>query len=76
MSGLNFKQTDQYDPNPRPRITLREWHLTATTPVKAKRMEFVTIYRPHKVSDNTIGEATLRPIPGGYILSVSESGKS
>ncbi len=74
-SGLIFKQTDQYDPNPRPRITLREWHLTAKTPKKSKRMEFVTLYRPHKVSDNIVGEATLRPIPGGYILIVSQSGK-
>ncbi|MHC4402738.1 MAG: hypothetical protein ACYTG0_24000, partial [Planctomycetota bacterium] len=27
--GLTFTQTDQYDPNPRERISLREWHLTA-----------------------------------------------
>ena len=74
-SGLTFEQTDQYDPNPRPRITLREWHLTATTPEKSKRMEFVTLYRPHKVSDNIVGEATLRPIPGGYVLKVSQSGQ-
>jgi hypothetical protein len=44
-------------------------------PEKSKRMEFVTLYRPHKVSDNIVGEATLRPIPGGYILIVSQSGK-
>jgi hypothetical protein len=74
-SGLNFTQTDQYDPNPRPRIKLREWHLTATMPEKSKRMEFVTLYRPHKVSNNIAGEATLRSIPGGYILIVSQSGK-
>jgi hypothetical protein len=74
-SGLSFEQTDQYDPNPRPRITLREWHLTATTPEKKKLMEFVTLYRPHKLSNNIAGETTLRPIPGGYILSVSQDGK-
>jgi len=75
-SGLSFEQTDQYDPNPRPRITLREWHLTATTPEKSKRMEFVTLYRPHKVSNNIAGEATLNPIPSGYILNVSQDGKN
>jgi len=74
-SGLSFKQTDQYDPNPIPRITLREWHLTATTPEKAKSVEFVTLYRPHKERDKIEGEATLNPIPGGYILSVIGSGK-
>jgi len=72
---LSFEQTDQYDPNPRPRIKLREWHLTATTPEKTKRMEFVTLYRPHKVSNNIAGEAKLSPIPGGYVLNVNESGK-
>ena len=74
-SDLSFTQTDQYDPNPGPKITLREWHLTATTEEKSKQMEFVTLYRPHKVSNNIAGEATLSPIPGGYILSVSQDGK-
>jgi len=74
-SGLSFEQTDQYDPNPRPRIKLREWHLTAKTPEKSKRMEFVALYRPHKLINDIPGEATLRSIPGGYILSVSDSGK-
>jgi hypothetical protein len=37
-------------------------------------MEFVTLYRPHKVSDNIVGEAKLSPIPGGYILNISQSG--
>ncbi len=75
-AGLTFEQTDQYDPNPGPQITLREWHLTATTPEKQKRMEFVTLYRPRKLRDSIAGGAgTLRSIPGGYILSVSQSGK-
>ena len=74
-TGMSFEQTDQYDPNPRPRIKLCEWHLTATTPEKSKSTEFVTLYRPHKLSNNIAGETTLRPIPGGYILSVSQDGK-
>ena len=39
--GLQLSQTDQYDPNPWPQITTREWHLTATTPSAAKQTEFV-----------------------------------
>jgi hypothetical protein len=74
-NGLLFKQTNQYDPNPRPRIKLREWHLTATTPEKSNRMEFVTLYRPHRLSDNIIGSATLLTIPGGYVLSANQSDK-
>jgi len=67
-SGLTFSQTDQYDPNPRPRIKLREWHLTATTEGKKKRMEFVTLYRPHRLKDHVPDESSLERIKGGYLL--------
>ena len=64
---LTFTQTDQYDPNPRPRIKLREWHLTAATTDKKKQMEFVTAYRISR------GGRALKPVslerqPGGYVL--------
>ncbi|MHC4867208.1 MAG: heparinase II/III family protein, partial [Planctomycetota bacterium] len=72
-SGLSFKQTDQYDPNPIPRIKLREWHLTATTPEKTKQMEFVTLYRPHRLRDQVPDEAALEQIRGGYALKVKLS---
>jgi len=71
--GLSFKQTDQYDSNPRPRITLREWHLTATTPEKKKQVEFVAIYRPHRIEDQIPKEANLEQIEGGYTLRVKLS---
>jgi len=72
-SGLSFKQTDQYDPNPRPRVKLREWHLTATTAEKKKRVEFVTLYRPHWLKDQVPKEAGLERIKGGYALKVKLS---
>jgi len=72
-SGLTFSQTDQYDPNPRPRIKLREWHLTATTKEKKKRMEFVTIYRPHRLKDQVPDESSLERIKGGYLLKAKLS---
>ena len=50
-TGLTFRQTNEYDPKPRPRFKMKEWHLTAETPDKKKRMEFVTIYRPHRIGD-------------------------
>jgi len=72
-SGLTFKQTNEYDPKPRPRIKLREWHLTAETTEKKKRMEFVTLYRPHRVEDKVPNEASLEQIKGGYALKVKLS---
>jgi hypothetical protein len=67
-SGLKFTQTDQYDPNPRERITLREWHLTASTAEKKKQVEFVTLYRIHRDKDAIDTDAQLRKIDGGYAL--------
>jgi hypothetical protein len=72
-AGLSFEQTDQYDPNPRERIKLREWHLTATTPAKSTRIEFVTIYRPHRVEQPVPEQASLEQIDGGYTLQVELS---
>ncbi len=69
-TGLSFEQTDQYDPNPRPRIKLREWHLTAKTPEKKTQMEFVTLYYPHRATTQLPKEARLEKIDGGYALDV------
>ncbi|NLF70767.1 MAG: DUF4962 domain-containing protein [Candidatus Anammoximicrobium sp.] len=66
--GLTFAQTDQYDPNPRPRITLREWHLTATTPRDAKAVQFVTLLRPHRAGHECPRDVALEQRDGGYIL--------
>jgi hypothetical protein len=74
-SDLTFEQTDQYDPNPRPRIKLREWHLTARTVERKQRAEFVTVYWPHRTEDKIGKSATLRSIAGGYALSVKLADK-
>jgi hypothetical protein len=66
--GLVITQTDQYDPNPWPQITTREWHLTATTPSTSNRIEFVTLFRPHRVGAKLPGGAELTRIDGGYLL--------
>lgn len=67
--GLTFSQTDQYDPNPRARVTLREWHLTATTPSKAKAVEFVALYRPYRAGHQPALKEKLEKIDGGYVLT-------
>ncbi len=67
--GLSITQTDQYDPNPWPQITVREWHLTASTPAKSRATEFVTLYRPHRSGDTAAYASLLKPIDGGYVLT-------
>jgi hypothetical protein len=71
--GLTFTQTDQYDPNPWPQITTREWHLTATTPTRAKAAEFVAVYRPCRTGQTVARGAKLSRIDGGYALTVELS---
>jgi hypothetical protein len=65
---LTFEQTNEYDPNPRPRIKLREWHLTARTARKRKSMEFITVFRPYKVAEGYQGHGGYHVIPGGYLF--------
>ena len=71
---LSFTQTNEYDPNPIERIKLREWHLTGATGAKSKRVEFVTLYRPHRVSEALPADASLESVKGGYVLVVKLSG--
>ncbi len=48
--GLVLSQTDRFDPPPRPRVKLREWHLTATRPGKRIAETFLTAIRVWKKS--------------------------
>jgi hypothetical protein len=67
--GLKLSQTNEYDPNPWPQITTREWHLTATTSPRTSSIEFVTLLRPYRLSQPVAEKADLRQIPGGYLLT-------
>ena len=69
-AGLGFRQTNEYDPNPRPRVKIREWHLMATTPEKRRQVEFVTLCAPRKASAAPLPKATLESVEGGYVLRV------
>ncbi len=71
--GLVFSQTDQYDPNPRERIKVREWHLKAATSEKAASAEFITLIRPYRKGQEPPQAATLDRIAGGYVLTASLS---
>lgn len=70
---LKLSQTNQYDPNPWPQVKTREWHLTATTPDKAKTCDFVALYRPHRADQAVPKKAELERIDGGYVLKADIS---
>jgi hypothetical protein len=72
--GLGLSQTDQYDPNPRSRVKLREWHLTASTQRRQARAEFVAIYRVRRKVTPSQGCAAIESIKGGYALRVPVEG--
>ncbi|TWT84104.1 Heparinase II/III-like protein [Planctomycetes bacterium CA13] len=67
--NLTFSQTDQYDPNPRDRIKLREWHLSAVTPSSSgtfpNSTQFVTLYRPHRKQDSFATRAKCERMENG-----------
>ncbi len=72
-AGLKLSQTNEYDPNPRPRVTLREWHLTASTSQQQRATEFVAVIRPFRVAKRVTCEQQLRRVDGGYVLEATLS---
>ena len=69
-SGLSLTQTDQFDPPPRERIQLVEYHLTAETTVASSKQAFVTVLRPHRVGEEPAGEARIEELDAGYAVTV------
>ena len=67
---LRISQTDKFDPPPRPRIKLVEYHLTAETPELEKSVSFITVLRPHRAGDSLRGEAELIPLDGGFAVNI------
>jgi len=72
--NLTFTQTNEYDPNPRERIKLREWHLTAKTTETRQDMQLVTLYHPYKIERKAEFQATLESSPQGYVLKATPCG--
>jgi len=69
--NLEITQTDQFDPPPRPRIKLVQWHLQAETPDKQKVCEFVTLIRPYKKGKIISKGAQIEKIPAGYACKIT-----
>jgi hypothetical protein len=66
--GLELSLTDKFDPPPRDRVKLTEWHLTAGTPKKLRSTEFVTVIRPYKTDRGCKLSETLHEVSGGYAI--------
>lgn len=71
--ALNITQTDQFDPPPRPRIKLTEYHLTAATDAPRRECEFITILRPYRTGQQPPDACRLIPIDGGTALEANLS---
>jgi len=65
---LGLSLTDKFDPPPRPRVKLVEWHLTAQAPAKSNRVAFVTLIRPYRAGRACPTAQKLHRIDGGYAL--------
>lgn len=68
--GLRITQTDQFDPPPRPRVKLVEYHLTAATPEKRAAAEFITVLRPHPAAATLDGASTIETTDRGHLVTI------
>ncbi|HUU92267.1 MAG TPA: DUF4962 domain-containing protein [Phycisphaerae bacterium] len=71
--GLKVTQTNRFDPPPRPRVKLTEWHLTAET-APLEETAFVTLLHPHRAGETPPANAVLHTIEGGYALEAKLAG--
>ena len=69
-TDLAITQSDKFDPPPRPRIKVVEYHLTAQTSQPQRQTEFVTVIRPYRADNDLPGNATLEKTPNGFALSI------
>ena len=68
--GLELSQTNRFDPPPRPRVKLVEYHLTAKTAEKAESQTFITVLRPYKKEGELQGDVSINKIDGGFKLNI------
>ncbi len=68
--NLKLSQTSRFDPPPRPRIKLVEYHLTAQTSSSESSQDFITVIRPHRVNDELTGEVEIETVDGRHLLRI------
>ena len=67
---LKLTQTDQFDPPPRTRVKLRQFHLRAETPTRTGRQHFVTVIHPYREGETVLEPATLTEVEAGFVVRV------
>ena len=72
--NLKISQTDQFDPPPRERVQLTEYHVTAETTIPCEEATFIAVLRPHRTGDVPKGDPVLVddetivvPLPNGEL---------
>ncbi len=70
-SGLQISQTNRFDPPPRDRVKLTQWHLTASTTQAATHCEFVTLLRPYRAGQNPATEAKIETTAYGHLVKAA-----
>ncbi len=68
--NLEVSQTDEFDPPPRPRVKLIEYHLTAQTPSTQPTQDFVTVIRPYRAENELDGEPVSKRIGDKHFLRI------
>ncbi|MBI1388751.1 MAG: DUF4962 domain-containing protein [bacterium] len=67
---LSLSQTDRFDPPPRERIKLVEYHLTATPENRSETQNFVTVFQPYRSSETMDRTPSIEEIAGGFAVTV------
>ena len=67
--NLSISQTDKFDPPPRERVKLQEYHLTAVAPA-AKEQVFIAVLRPHRAGQVIKGEVRCEAAGDGFFVAV------
>jgi hypothetical protein len=66
--GLKYETSDRFVPPPRPRVKLKEWHLTASTPKATIGQNFVTVIRPFRIGERLRGKYEYKYTEAGFAL--------
>ncbi|MCU0724073.1 MAG: heparinase II/III-family protein, partial [Planctomycetes bacterium] len=72
--GLALAQTDRFDPPPRPRVILKQWHLAASTAEPAFEAAFVAVLRPYRRGEPAPDPLEARRTEGGFVLTGTAAG--
>lgn len=70
---LSIAVTDRFDPPPRPRVKLTQWHLTATHDAPKARAEFVTVIEPFRKGSPPAERVRFEKTDNGFALRAPTS---